>query len=77
MQHSEADDAVIVNNGLHSLHLNDTEEYRELYYKFIAFLLKEFSDAPIFIALTTSVRNTERECYEMLAKKIPECLKSI
>jgi hypothetical protein len=53
--------AIIVNNGLHGWHLEDSEEYGALYDKLIAFLLEEFKGTPVFAVLTTSVRNPERE----------------
>ena len=53
--------AIIVNNGLHGWHLSDTEQYPELYDKLIAFLIEEFKGTPIFVVLTTSVRDAARE----------------
>jgi len=113
--------AIIVNNGLHGWHLDDNSEYGALYEKLIAFLLEEFKGTPVFVVLTTSVRDEgreqrvkvrnaaavavaekyglgiidlysisaahqelwsdgvhfKRECYEMFAKYIVECLKDI
>lgn len=53
--------AIIVNNGLHGWHLSDDKEYPELYDKLIAFLLEEFKGTPVFVILTTSVRDEARE----------------
>ena len=53
--------AIIVNNGLHGWHLSDDKEYPDFYEKLIAFLLKEFKGTPIFVILTTSVRDEARE----------------
>lgn len=54
-------ETVIFNNGLHGWHLNDSTEYRELYEKAIRFLLEEFKGKKIFLVLTTSVANPDRE----------------
>lgn len=53
-------DAVLFNNGLHGWHLDD-EQYAYYYEKTVKFLLDEFKGTPIFIVLTTSVSDTERE----------------
>ena len=53
--------AIIFNNGLHGFHLNDTEQYPHYYEQTVKFLLDEFKDTPIFLVLTTSVANAERE----------------
>lgn len=52
---------VIFNNGLHGWHLDDATEYGEYYEKAIKFLLREFDGKKIFLLLTTSVADTERE----------------
>ncbi len=52
---------VIFNNGLHGWHLDDKTEYVEHYEKAIKFLLKEFDRKKIFLVLTTSVADAERE----------------
>lgn len=52
--------AVLFNNGLHGWHLDD-KQYAYCYEKTVRFLLDEFKDTPIFIVLTTSVSDTERE----------------
>ena len=44
--------AILFNNGLHGWHLSE-EEYRE-YYKDMILFLKENTNAPIFILLTTN-----------------------
>lgn len=54
-------ETVIFNNGLHGWHLDDTTEYGEYYEKAIKFLLKEFDGKKIFLLLTTSVADAERE----------------
>ena len=53
--------AIVFNNGLHGWHLNDTEEYPAYYKKTVDFLIKEFPDTPIFLALTTAVKDEARE----------------
>ena len=52
---------VIFNNGLHGWHLDDATEYGEYYEKAIKFLLHEFDGKKIFLLLTTSVADTDRE----------------
>lgn len=53
--------AIIVNNGLHGWHIDDSEEYPVLYERLLRFLLTEFAGTPIFSVLTTSVRDGARE----------------
>jgi len=53
-------DAVIFNNGLHGWHLDDETEYRAYFDGFVKFLLDEFADTPVFVVLTTTVANDER-----------------
>ncbi len=57
----EARCAVIFNNGLHGWHLDDATEYPAAYERAVRFLLSEFPEAPLYLILTTSVANTERE----------------
>lgn len=52
---------VIFNSGLHGWHLDDETEYGEYYEKAIKFLLSEFDGKKIFLVLTTSVADSERE----------------
>ena len=54
-------DAVIFNNGLHGWHLEDEGEYRAYYEKTVAFLTKEFDGLPLYLVLTTTVRDEVRE----------------
>ena len=54
-------DAVVFNNGLHGWHLEDESGYKEHYEEIIMFIKSLFSDSKIFVALTTSVRDTERD----------------
>ena len=54
-------DAVIFNNGLHGWHLEDEGEYRAYYEKTVAFLMKEFGSLPLYLVLTTTVRDEVRE----------------
>ncbi|MBQ8267842.1 MAG: SGNH/GDSL hydrolase family protein [Clostridia bacterium] len=54
-------ETVIFNNGLHGWHLKDETEYRECYENAIKFLLEEFDGKKIFLVLTTSVADAERE----------------
>ena len=54
-------ETVIFNNGLHGWHLNDETEYPKFYEKVIQFLLSEFEGKKIFLVLTTSVADSDRE----------------
>ncbi|MBR2432210.1 MAG: SGNH/GDSL hydrolase family protein [Clostridia bacterium] len=53
--------AVLFNNGLHGWHLNDDEEYPYYYEQILKQLIDEFKDTPVFVVLTTSVADTQRE----------------
>ena len=53
--------AILFNNGLHGWHLDDDVQYLYYYEEAVKFLLDEFKDTPIFIVLTTSVSDTERD----------------
>lgn len=52
-------DVVIFNNGIHGLHMNDDEEYGFYYKKMIDYLSCKFKNIPIFIVLTTFVKDEE------------------
>ena len=54
-------DAILINNGLHGWHLNDETEYGQYYEDVIRFLQKEYPQTPLYLVLTTSVQNEERE----------------
>ena len=54
-------ETVLFNNGLHGWHLDDNTEYREFYENAIKFMLEEFDGKKIFLVLTTSVADAERE----------------
>ncbi len=53
--------AIIINNGLHGWHINDGEEYKNLYKNMLEFLMENFKDTPLYIVTTTHVANPERE----------------
>lgn len=53
--------AIIINNGLHGWHLNDTTEYAAEYEKMILFLIKEFEDTPLYVVLTTHISDKARD----------------
>ena len=53
--------AIIINNGLHGWHINDGEEYKNLYKNMLEFLMENFKDTPLYIVTTTHVANSERE----------------
>ena len=63
-------ETVIFNNGLHGWHLDDETEYSEYYEKAIQFLIEEFKDKKIFLVLTTSVADAEREKRVNLRNKV-------
>lgn len=51
---------ILFNNGLHGFHLEDESEYAEHYEKMVKFLLEEYTNVPLYLLLTTYVRNEER-----------------
>ena len=53
--------AIIINNGLHGWHINDGEDYKNLYKNMLEFLMENFKDTPLYIVTTTHVANPERE----------------
>ena len=53
-------DAIVFNNGLHGWHLSDMQDYPKYYEKMIEFLMREFSEARLYLALTTFVKDSER-----------------
>ena len=52
--------AIVFNNGLHGWHLSDGQDYPEYYEKMINFLISEFPEIKLLLALTTHVANKER-----------------
>lgn len=54
-------DAILFNNGLHGWHLSDDVEYGFYYEEMVKFLLEYYEGLPLFIVLTTSVTDKERE----------------
>ena len=63
-------EAVIFNNGLHGWHLDDETEYKNYYEEMIKALLKEFSDTPLYIVLTTYVTDAERANRVIVRNKV-------
>ncbi len=63
-------DAVIFNNGLHGWHLDDETEYRSYLEGFVKFLLEEFTDTPVFVVLTTTVANSDRNVRVTVRNKV-------
>ena len=57
----EKRNAVIFNNGLHGWHLDDTTEYPEYYEDIVKFLIDNFKGTPVYIVLTTHVKDNERD----------------
>lgn len=53
--------AILFNNGLHGFHLSDEEEYAAEYEKMVKFLLTEFPGTPIFLLLSTHVKDPHRD----------------
>ncbi len=54
-------DAIIFNFGLHGWHLEDGEEFKKYYRNMMKFLSEEFKGTPLFVALTTHVKDGETE----------------
>ena len=53
-------DLILFNNGLHGWHLDDGAEYPRLYEAMVLFLRREFPGIPLVLALTTSVREPQK-----------------
>ena len=51
--------AILFNNGLHGWHLNDETEYRSLTEDMIVFLTNNFPKTPVFMVLTTYIRDNK------------------
>ena len=62
--------AVIFNNGLHGWHLDDNVEYLEYYRMAVQFLTENFSNVPLYLVLTSSVENPEREARVLARNKV-------
>lgn len=54
-------EVVIFNNGLHGFHLSDAEEYKAYYENIVSFLMEEYKNTPLILALTTSVAGSRNE----------------
>ena len=67
-------DAIIFNSGLHGWHIEDKDEYRFYYEKMIRFLLENFKDVPLFLALSTTVKNEERERRVLIRNSVVKAL---
>lgn len=52
---------ILFNNGLHGFHLSDEGEYAACYEEMVAFLRKEFPETPIFLLLSTHVKDPIRD----------------
>ncbi len=52
-------DAIVFNNGLHGWHLDETQ-YGEYYESFVKFLIEEYK-VPVFIVLTTYIKQERYE----------------
>ena len=52
--------AILFNNGLHGWHLDDDSEYGFYFDKIVKFLTEEFKDIPIFVVLTTFIKDESR-----------------
>lgn len=53
--------AVLFNNGLHGWHLEDDIGYRRYYELMIQYLITEFEKTPVYLLLTTHVKDGERD----------------
>lgn len=59
--------AVLFNNGLHGWHLS-AKEYAQHYEKMILFLKSEFKDTPLYLLLSTPVRNNPERKEEIIKR---------
>ena len=53
-------DLILFNNGLHGFHLEDNIEYAYHYEEMVKFLLEEYPNIPLFLLLTTYIRDKAR-----------------
>ncbi len=53
--------AIVINNGLHGWHLEDSTEYKNHYENMLRFLTEEFKGTPIMVVLTTAVSDKDRD----------------
>ncbi|MBQ8189783.1 MAG: hypothetical protein IJZ44_08400 [Lachnospiraceae bacterium] len=53
-------DVILFNNGLHGWHLSDDDEYAFYYENMIKYLLDSYKNSPLYIVLSTHVKNPER-----------------
>lgn len=66
--------AVLLNNGLHGWHLEDENAYGQYYERMINFLLAEFKEIPIFLVLTTHVKDKARDARVIVRNRTVEKL---
>lgn len=66
----ERRDAVLFNNGLHGWHLNDEAEYGYYFEEMVKFMIDEFKGTPLFVVLTTHIRDEEREKRVIIRNKV-------
>ena len=62
--------AIVFNNGLHGFHLADETEYAQYYEKIIAFLQETYPDKPLYLSLTTYLRNPEQNERVIVRNKV-------
>lgn len=53
-------DLILFNNGLHGFHLEDNNEYAQYYEEMVKFLLDEHKNVPLYLLLTTYIRDEDR-----------------
>ena len=53
-------ETILFNNGLHGFHLEDAEEYAKYYEETVAYLLEKYPHVPLYIVLTTYIRDGAR-----------------
>ena len=51
---------ILFNSGLHGWHLEDTSEYAKYYEEIVIYLLEKYSKVPMFLVLTTYIRDEAR-----------------
>lgn len=60
-------DLILLNNGLHGWHMEDEGEYARCYEAFVKRLMQEYPQTPLFLLLTTYVRD-DVQCARVRAR---------
>ena len=62
--------AILFNNGLHGWHFDEETVYRPCYDAMIRFFRAEYPDTPLYLVLSTALRNPERHARVQVRNRI-------